>query len=96
MQPTKLISGQPVFFTLKDAVCPKLTETIRAIGPELQLTGNIVFLSDGCDQKGHFAVVEVAGVSTPIIVPVSCLESAAWTTEARPWQSREDASRQAG
>ena len=65
MQPTKLISGQPVSFTLKDAVCPNLTETIRAIGPELQLTGSIVFLSDGCDQKGHFAVVEVTGLRNP-------------------------------
>ena len=95
MKPNGLISGQSVVFELKDAVCPNLTETIRAIGPELRLTGNIVFFSDGCDRKEHFAVVEVPGVCAPLIVPVNCLGLAARTVEERPWSVREDSSRKA-
>ncbi len=89
MQPKKLISDQPVAFKLKDTVCPDISEMVRAIGPELQVTGNIVFCSDGGDQKNRFAVVEVAGIHTPLIVPVDCLESAVRLVEGRAWQSVE-------
>ncbi len=89
MQPKKLISDQPVAFKLKDAVCPNISETVRAIGPELQVTGNIIFCSDGCDQEDHFAVIEVAGIHTPLIVPIDCLESAVRVVGGRAWQSVE-------
>lgn len=95
MQPNKLISGQLVGFRLKDALCPDLTETVRAIGPELQVTGDIVFFSDGHDQEKHFAVIEVTGICTPLIVPVHCLQPITGLTEEHSCQPVKNPSRKA-
>ena len=95
MQSSKLISGQSVVFQLKDAVCPDFSESVRAIGPELLVTGNIVFFSDGCDRKEQFAIIEVAGIHTPLIVSTECLKSVAGSATERLWRSAENPSREA-
>ena len=95
MQPKQLISCPSVVFKLEDAACPDLTETVRAIGPELQVAGSVVYFSDGCHRKNHFAIVEVAGIHTPLIVPVDRLEWVARPAEEQPWPVSEDSSRQA-
>jgi hypothetical protein len=95
VQPNKLISGQSVALKLKDAVCPNLAETIRAIGPDLAVTGSIVFFSDGCERKDHFAIVEVAGIHAPLIVPVSALIPATGLTGGGSHDSVGEASKEA-
>ncbi len=95
MKAKKLISGQSVLFRLMDAACPEFPETVRAIGSELQVTGNIVFLSDGCNRKDHFAVVEVAGIHAPLIVPVARLVSVTQPVEEPAWPTRPGATRKA-
>jgi len=95
VQPSELTSGQTVIVQLKDAVCPDLADTLRGIGPELRVTGNIVFFSDGCNRENHFAIVEVAGIHTPLIVPVDRLESVARLTKEQSWQARQDRPKEA-
>ena len=95
MHASKFINGQEVVLKLKDAVSPDLADMIRAIGPELRVTGNVVFFSDGCDRENCFAIVEVAGMHTPLIVPVDCLESAARTEPGQPLPTRADHTRKA-
>lgn len=72
--------GQTVAFRLKDAVCPRFGEAHAAIGPDLEVRGAIVFFSDGGAERQQYAIIEVSGIHTPLIVPVYCLEP---STEAR-------------
>ncbi|MCP4590115.1 MAG: hypothetical protein GY842_05175 [bacterium] len=95
VQSSELISGQSVLFTLRDAVCPDPAEIIRATGPDLQVTGSIVFFSDGGDQKKRFAVVEVTGIHTPLIVPVEYLDAATRISCEEASDSVENPSRRA-
>ncbi len=95
MQPNRLISGRSVTFKLKDAACPDWMDTARSIGPELQVTGEIVFFSDGGDRKNEFAIIEVAGIHTPLIVPVERLTAAAQMAEEQPCEAIENSSRKA-
>ncbi|MFH0983580.1 MAG: hypothetical protein V2A79_18855 [Planctomycetota bacterium] len=95
MQSTKLISGQSVRFKLKNAVCPDFIETVRAMGPELQVVGNIVFFSDGGNQQDRFAIVEVSGIHAPLIVPVGCLESVSQVEGEPSWPAIENPARTA-
>lgn len=103
MHDERFTPGQTVAFMLKDAVCPRFADSVQAIGPELTVTGEIVFFSDGGQQKHHFAIVEVGGIHTPLIVPVERLEAVAigpaesdWGSAAlRPKLSGLESSRQA-
>ncbi len=95
MLSSKLISARTVSFKLKDAVCPDFVDVVRAIGSELEVTGKIVYFSDGCNQREYFAIVEVVGVNRPFIVPVEHLESVTRLVEEPPWQNLEDHLREA-
>jgi hypothetical protein len=95
VQPYELISGRSVAFKLRDAACPDFAEAVRAIGPDLQVIGHVVFLSDGCDRKDHFAVVEVEGIHTPLIVPVACLTESTRATIDMEWPTVEKPAREA-
>jgi len=66
-------SGATVTFTLGDVVCPECRHLPNKTTPELEVCGRIVFLSDHGDQKNHFAVIDVRGILSPLIVPVSRL-----------------------
>ena len=69
-----LESGQMVRFQLSQVVCPEHDHLIKKITEGLELSGRIVYLSDGGDQKDFYAIVEVSGIATPLIIPVSQLE----------------------
>ena len=66
--------GQEVRFQLSQVVCPEQDRLIEKITEGLEITGRIVYLSDGGEQKDYYAIVEVSGIATPLIIPVSHLE----------------------
>jgi len=68
--------GERFRFRLGDLICPDREQAISQITPELELTGKILFWSDCGDQKKRFAVVEVKGVCSPLVVPIERLEPA--------------------
>jgi hypothetical protein len=65
--------GQRFCFRLGDVICPDRQEAVSQITPELEVTGKVVFLSDCGNEPERFAVVEVNGVYTPLVVPVERL-----------------------
>ena len=81
MRRSGLPTGTLVRFQLKEAVCPTAAEVAEQITPDLEIRGSVVFLSDSGDSKDHFAIVEVEGLATPVIVPVSRIRHAAGELE---------------
>ena len=69
-----LESGQKVRFQLSQVVCPEHDRLVEKITEGLEITGRVVYLSDGDDEKDFYAIVEVSGIATPLIIPVSQLE----------------------
>ena len=65
--------GQVVSFTIGDAVCPEADQVVPQIGPDLAVTGEVIYLSDRGDQKDHFAVISVEGIHALLIVPIGRL-----------------------
>jgi hypothetical protein len=68
--PTSLYSGSRIRFKLADVVCPDPQQVIREMTPAVELTGQVVLLSDYGHRKDHFAIVSVQGLRSPLIVPV--------------------------
>jgi hypothetical protein len=66
----ELESGALVRFKLASVVCPDQKEIVEKVTEQVEFTGRVVLLSDGGEKRGHFAVVEVTGIATPLIVPV--------------------------
>lgn len=69
----RLESGAPVRFQLSKAVCPAFYQILENMAECLEVTGRVVYLSDAGEKKDFYAVVEVCGVETPLIVPVDQL-----------------------
>jgi len=65
--------GTPVAFDLGDVFCPSLDQLLTKLGPRLRLSGEVSYMSDLGEERDHFAVIEVGGVLTPLIVPVEKL-----------------------
>jgi len=70
-----LHSGERVTFKLSSVICPDAEEVINQMTTEVELTGQVVFLSDYGFRKDHFAIVDIPGVSAPVIVPVQRLKT---------------------
>lgn len=71
MKTENLQLGSSVKFKLGSSISLTADELAGKITEELELIGKIFFFSDrGVDEK-HFAVVQVEGIETPIIVPAS-------------------------
>ncbi len=66
--------GQRFRFRLGDVICPDRAQAVSQITPELEVTGRIVFLSDFGKATERFAVFEVNGVHSPLVVPVERLQ----------------------
>lgn len=66
-------TGTIASFTVGDVACPDAMQVLRQTGPELAVSGKVVYLSDWGDQKNYFAIVDVGGIHAPLIVPVNCL-----------------------
>ncbi len=69
-------------FRLADVICPDRSQILNQIQADLEVTGEVMLLSDGGKEPGKFAIVEVEGIEGPLIVPVERLAS----TEAAPNQ----------
>ena len=71
---TEFGSGTQVRFPLSRIVCPERDQVTDLFTDGLELTGKIVYLSDAGEKRDYYAIVEVGGVETPLIVPVDQLE----------------------
>lgn len=70
---SSLKSGAKVAFKVGEAVCPDFEQILTQMTTDLELSGEVAFFSDYGDRKNHFAIIDVAGVLSPVIVPVSRL-----------------------
>jgi hypothetical protein len=61
-------------FKLTDVLCPDLRDLLRQITADLEVSGEVVFLSDQGEEPDRFAIVSVEGVLSPLIVPAECLQ----------------------
>ena len=66
--------GSRVSFKLNQIVCPDLNQVIGQVSPDLAISGEIVFLSDCEKGNRRFAIVDVGGIMSPLIVPISLLK----------------------
>jgi hypothetical protein len=69
MRESVLATGTPVRFRLKDVVCPESEQILRNMTGRLEVIGKVLYLSDSGELLNHYAVVEVNGLMTPLIVP---------------------------
>ena len=69
-------SGTLVRFKLANVVCPETEVIVEKITDQLEVRGRIVFLSDAGERDDHFAIVEVQGIMSPLIVPVEQVAAA--------------------
>ena len=82
-------TGTVINFNLRDVVCPDFEQVIDKITKCLELSGRIVFMSDSGEKRDHYAVVQVDGVMSPLIVPIDNIKSCDSLSE----DSRVDAAR---
>lgn len=68
-----LQTGSTATFAIGDVLCPDAAEVLRHTGPELKVRGRILYFSDSGLDPDRFAIVEVAGIQMPLIVPVDRL-----------------------
>jgi len=71
---TEFGNGTQVRFPLSIIVCPEQDQVVEHVTDHLELTGKIIYLSDAGEKKDYYAIVEVGGIQTPLIVPVDQLE----------------------
>lgn len=82
-------AGNVINFSLESVVCPDFTQIVDKITRCLEISGRIIFLSDAGEKADHFAVVQVDGVMSPLIVPVDCIKSCS----SASYDDRADAAR---
>lgn len=58
-----------VTFKLDDVLCPEQNVIMAHLGSGVEVVGRVQFLSDGGSRKKEFAIVEVPGISVPLVVP---------------------------
>ena len=68
MENVALKSGETVRFALGKVTCPAIDELYMQMDSELEIEGQIVFLSDYGKVRGHFAIVQVKGMHVSLIV----------------------------
>ena len=79
MESVSLKCGQSVRFALSKVICPEFDELYKQMGSDLEIEGQVVFLSDYGKIRGHFAIVQVKGIQVPLIVPVENLQLSKWS-----------------
>ncbi len=70
----EITSGAIVRFKLANVVCPDSEIILEKTTDCLEVTGRVVLLSDAGKERNYYAVVEVNGIATPLIVPVNQVE----------------------
>ena len=84
MENVSIETGRSVRFAMGKVICPGLDELCEQISSDLEVEGQVVFLSDYGKIRGHFAIIQVKGIHVPLIVPVESLELIerdGWTAE---------------
>ncbi len=71
---TNLGTGTQVRFRLGNVVCPDTDQLFNNIINDFELDGKIVYFSDSGEAKDYYAIVEVKGVTMPLVIPVQQLE----------------------
>ena len=74
MYDPEIASGAQVRFKLANVVCPDTEIIWEKTTGCLEVTGRVVLLSDAGKEKNYYAVVEVNGIATPLVVPVNQVE----------------------
>jgi len=72
---TTLKAGDAVQFRLKEIIYPDLDQVFGEIESKLDVSGQVTFLSDSGGEKDRFAIINVAGIGSPLIVAVDQLQS---------------------
>jgi len=70
----EISSGAIVRFRMANVVCPESEIILKKTTGCLELTGRVVLLSDAGEKSNYYAVVEVKGIATPLVVPVKEVE----------------------
>jgi hypothetical protein len=63
-----------VHFKIGDVYYPEPAKILRELHGEDLLQGKVLDMSDGGRNQGEFVVVEVEGLSEPVVVPVERLK----------------------
>ena len=79
--------GEKYRLKLSDVVCPDRERLLQQITDGLNVTGEVVLLSDRGCEAGGFAIIEVEGILSPLIIPVDQLRS---FVEGDKEQAREE------
>jgi len=79
--------GRRYRFRLIDIICPDCRQAQQQITADLEVSGEVVFLSDRGGEPDRFAIVDVEGILSPLVVPVECLHSSAGTAPERTGES---------
>lgn len=66
--------GKSCRFKLADVICPERERVLLQVTADLEVEGEIVFLSDEGRKPNRFAIIEVEGILSPLIVPVDCIK----------------------
>lgn len=75
MNNTILKTGDAVQFRLRQIIYPDLDQVVSEIETKLDISGQVAFLSDSGTTKDRFAIINVAGIGSPLIVSVDDLQS---------------------
>jgi len=73
---TFLTRGKSCRFKLADVISPERELVLLQITADIEVEGEILFLSDKGQQPNRFAIIEVEGVLSPMIVPVNKVQPA--------------------
>ena len=74
MENVSIENGGTVRFAMGKVICPGFDELCKQISSDLEIEGQVVFLSDYGKIRGHFAIIQVKGIHVPLIVPVESLQ----------------------
>lgn len=69
-EPSRNVRNSCVIFRVCDAYVPEPVQILMELHGEDQLQGKVIDVSDAGFQEEAYAVVEVEGLSQPVVVPV--------------------------
>ncbi len=58
-----------ITFKLADVVFPELETIFANMTEEIEVIGRVTFISDGGNEEEKFAIIDVPGITIPVIVP---------------------------
>ncbi len=67
------ILHRQVKFRIQSIYMPEPADILQELYGNAELTGEVVDFSDSGTQNDHYAIIEVAGLHRPILVPVDAL-----------------------